>query len=181
MTTTALVPLSAKPIHHGHYTVMTQASRSCDRVIVFVSRCDRLRRGEFPITGQTMVEIWKRHIEPTLPENVSVEYVSSPVGSVYALLETECARLSAGSTVSSYVIFGGVDDINVNFPDERLTRYVGPLFCEHLVSKRCMVRSHHSGMKMRGYLQVNDERKFKDSLPDILDDDVKSAIWTAFA
>ena len=62
-----LVPMSAKPFHEGHMSLIRKASDECKSVIVFVSTSDRKRKGEITIFGEDMKYIW---------ENILIKYLS---------------------------------------------------------------------------------------------------------
>ena len=73
-----LVPMSAKPYHRGHHYLVTSAAAQNDKVMLFVSISDRCRKGEIPIYGSDMEDIFCNRIETVLPQNVQVEYGGSP-------------------------------------------------------------------------------------------------------
>ena len=54
-----LVPMSAKPFHEGHMSLIRKASDECKQVIVYVSTSDRKRKGEITIFGEDMQLIWE--------------------------------------------------------------------------------------------------------------------------
>ena len=81
-----LIPLSAKPYHSGHHHIVQLAARENSKVILYVSTSDRIKEGEFPIYGKSMLEVWKREIENILPKNVEIVYGGSPVRKVYEFI-----------------------------------------------------------------------------------------------
>lgn len=173
-----LVPMSAKPMQQGHYDLIELASKECDHVIVYVSTGDRKRSGEFPILGSDMLKIWHLYIENVLPENVDIEYVTSPVGSVFIQLGDENKRIVSGDDdVATYVLYAGEDDANANFPQKSLEKYSGLLFAANKIKISHVKRSPYSGTNMRKYLQFGEADKFKAELPDVLDKSSRDAIW----
>ena len=78
-----LVPMAAKPYHAGHHWLVEQAAGENDKVILFVSVSDRKRKGELPILGADMVQVWQEELEPIMPPNVEIRYGGSPVQKVY--------------------------------------------------------------------------------------------------
>ena len=54
-----LIPISAKPFHEGHMSLIRKASDECKKVIVYVSTSDRKRKGEITIFGEDMLIIWE--------------------------------------------------------------------------------------------------------------------------
>jgi hypothetical protein len=173
-----LVPMSAKPMQRGHYDLIERAVSECDHVIVYVSMGDRKRPGEFPIFGADMLKIWRTYIEPTFSDEVEVEYVTSPVGSVFKQLGAEDERYKAGDTdVATYVIYAGEDDAATNFPAASLKRYAGSLHAADMIDVTHVARSPYSGTSMRAYLSAGDAKKFKASLPEVLDEPAREAIW----
>ena len=78
-----LVPVSAKPYHAGHHYLIETAASKNDKVIVYASTSDRKRKGEFPVSGRVMQDIWVNEILQLMPENVDVVFGGSPVRKVY--------------------------------------------------------------------------------------------------
>ena len=60
------------------------------------------------IKGSNMKKVWDDIIIPQLPSNVKVEFVVSPVGSVYDTIEWEETK----KTGWKYRIYGGTEDIS---------------------------------------------------------------------
>lgn len=155
-----LVPMSAKPYHAGHDMLVRIAASECDAVKLFVSTSNRERRGEMPISGQAMEEIWKKYISHTIPSNVQIEYGGSPVGKVFL----ELANAKTGNSPDVYVIYSDDVDIELNFPDAKMKKF-DPL----LIEKRGINREQTvpiSGTKMRLALQNGDITAFSQFLPD---------------
>ena len=63
-----LLPMSAKPFHEGHMSLIRKASDECKEVIVFVSTSDRKRKGEISIFGEDMLRIWEDILVKYLPK-----------------------------------------------------------------------------------------------------------------
>jgi len=120
-----LVPISAKPYHVGHHTLVERASRDNDAVVLFVSTSDRRRRGEFPVIGSAMLKVWKEELEPIMPANVRVEYGGSPVRGVYELIETACHD----GSVHVFTIYSDPVDTAANYDQTSRQKYMSPL-CE---------------------------------------------------
>jgi len=120
-----LVPISAKPYHRGHHTLVERAAQENDAVVMFVSISDRQRSGEFPVMGDTMLEIWKKELEPIMPSNVRIEYGGSPVRKVYELIEVACADEST----NTFTIYSDVVDTAANYDSANRAKYMSPL-CE---------------------------------------------------
>lgn len=163
MKSIGLIPLSAKPYHAGHDGLVRIAADENDEVLVFVSTKDRIRKGEVPIKGSTMMKIWKKFIEPTLPSNVKVVYIDIPVSGVYNEIEAAEAK---GST-DTYKIYSDVEDI-LKFKDESLSKSAPNLFNNKQIIRRGVERTETvpvSGTAMRQYLKSNDIDMFVAMLP----------------
>ena len=156
-----LFPISAKPYHVGHHSVMEIASKENDQVVLFVSLSDRKRKGEFPVSGESMRIIWDKHISPVLPENVRVRYVVNPVRSIYEMLESA----SASELDTVFTVYSDNVDINRNFPDISRNKYFPRLHENNLVRFKGVERGKDSpdvsGTKMRAALQCGDKLAFK--------------------
>ncbi len=162
-----LVPMSAKPFHEGHMSLIRKASDECKQVIVYVSTSDRKRKGEITIFGEDMQLIWESIIINYLPQNVSCIFGGSPVGNVYKKLE-EASQINDETT---YGIYTGLEDVK-RYSSKYYTSIVDRVYL------RTMSRGEDtmpiSGTLMRSYLSNASEDKFLflDGLPrEILDDD----------
>lgn len=111
-----LVPMSAKPYHKGHHYLVTSAAAQNDKVLLFVSTSDRCRKGEVPIYGSDMEDIWCNRIESILPDNVEPIYGGSPVRKVYETLIGEEERFVAGERVENiYTVYSDAEDTALNY------------------------------------------------------------------
>jgi len=159
-----LVPMSAKPYHAGHDGLVRLAAKENDKVKVFVSLSDRKRPGEIPIMGSDMQAIWKGHIEPSLPGNVQVEYVSNPVQAVYK----EIGDDNTSNIGNTYALYSDPTDLAQNFPEKSLIKYGGNLYSRKQIIPRPVQRTDTvdvSGTKMRQFLEAGDEKSFIKNLP----------------
>lgn len=164
MTKYGLVAMSAKPYHAGHDGLVRLAAAENDIVKLYVSTSDRKRRGELPISGAVMAEIWTRFIEPSLPGNVQVEYGGSPIRKVYQFLGAEN---EAGSD-DRYVIYSDPEDMARNFPQRNLEKYVGDIYNRGNVQLEPIHRTATvdiSGTQMRAWLEQGDSESFIAHLP----------------
>ena len=108
-----LVPGAMKPYHAGHHYLVSKAISECDRVIIYTTTKDRKS-----ISGSAMKNAWDDLISPRLSSKVEVVFVSSPIGSVFNMLET------ASNVVCDdhiYRLYGGTEDAN-RFRDEYIKR-----------------------------------------------------------
>jgi len=168
-----LVPMSAKPFHEGHMSLIRKASDECKEVIVYVSTSDRKRKGEITIFGEDMKVIWETIISKYLPQNVTCEYGGSPVRNVYLKLEEGVLPENIDKT---YAIYTGEEDKD---------RYSSKYYIEIIerVYLRTLARGEDtmsiSGTLMRSYLSNASEDKFLflDGLPREISDDDKEEIF----
>jgi hypothetical protein len=159
MTRYALIAMSAKPYHAGHDGLIRVAAAESDVVKLYVSTSDRTRKGELPVSGTTMAEIWQRFIEPSLPDNVEIEYGGSPVRKVYEFLGAEN---EAGSE-DTYVIYSDPEDIAKSFPAGSLEKYMGDLYNKGRIILEPIQRTSTvdvSGTKMRHWLETGNSEAF---------------------
>jgi len=119
-----LIPMAAKPYHAGHHWLVERAASENDRVVVFVSTSDRIRKGEKPILGRDMVRVWQEELEPIMPGNVEIRYGGSPVQNVYKEIQ------EAGEVGSEDIFFVYSDavDTALNYPQKNRIRYMEPLY-----------------------------------------------------
>lgn len=100
-----LIPGAMKPYHQGHHFLVDAALAECEKVIVYTTEKDRSG-----ISGKNMKLVWEKIIIPNMGQNkfskLSIEFVTSPVGSVYELLEEE----EINPTEHTYRVYGGAED-----------------------------------------------------------------------
>ena len=167
-----LVPISAKPYHAGHHYLVELAAKSNDKVILFVSTSDRVRRGEYPVLGETMKKIWVNEILPILPSNVDVVFGGSPVRKVYETIGESC---EACDIETSYRVYSDVVDTKQNYPVENRAKYMEPLWSGGLIEfpaetlPEAFIRGSNApdirGEDVRTHLENNDFVAFSACMP----------------
>lgn len=168
-----LVPMSAKPFHEGHMSLIRKASDECKDVIVFVSTSDRKRKGEITIYGEDMFYIWENILIKYLPNNVTCEYGGSPITKSYKKLEEGLQDLNLDKT---YAIYSGEED-KERFQSKYFIEMIDRVFIRTL--SRGEDTMQISGTLMRSYLSNASEDKFLflDSLPREISDEDKEEIF----
>lgn len=184
-----LVPMSAKPYHWGHDELIRLAAKENDQVFLFVSTTTRERPGEMIISGDTMQTIWWDYIEPTLPDNVIIDYGGTPVSKVYEALE----KAEAANSSDIYSIYSDDEDI-LKYTDETLQKSAPTLFANDQVVRRGVKRTETidvSGTEMREYIEDGDIESFTSLLPptlqkhgkeifDLLSDEIKESLLKSY-
>lgn len=177
--TLALIPIAGKPLHIGHWKLIEKASNENDRVIVYTSSSDRIKKGEFPIKGDDFVKLWSDVFIPSLPNNVKVKFVDSPVRAVMHELGWLEQRLTQDAAdMPTISLYSDKDDVETNFKDEDLKKYP-ELLAANKIKKVGVERTSTvdvSGTKMREFLMNNDKESFLKNLPPVSDND-KEEIW----
>ena len=195
-----LVPMSAKPYHRGHHYLVTTAANENDKVLLFVSTSDRIKKDQTPIYGEDMENIWKNYLEPIMPSNVVIEYGGSPVRKVFQSLEEPENIVASGGIIEDiYTIYSDKEDTEQNYTVGRIIRKtqlppdVSPAqkYFPNLlnngyvkfaaeISPEMFMRGQGapdiSGTEMRRKLGAEEVENFKADLPD-LDDDSKIQIY----
>ncbi len=167
-----LVPVSGKPYHAGHHFLVEKAASENDRVILFVSTSDRVRKGEYPIFGSDMEKVWQQELEKIMPSNVTVEYGGSPVRKVYELIGDACKLSGVEET---YVVYSDPTDTAQNYPQSQRDKYMQPLCDAGQVifaaeeNPTSVTRGSGSpdvsGTKLRQALEDNDFDTFSAGMP----------------
>lgn len=177
--TLALIPIAGKPLHIGHWKLIEKAANENDRVIVYTSSSDRIKKGEFPIKGDDFVKLWSDVFIPALPKNVKVKFVDSPVRAVMHELGWLEQRLTQDAAAMPTVsLYSDKDDVETNFKDEDLKKYPS-LLAANKIKKVGVERTstvNVSGTKMREFLLNNDKESFLKNLPPVSNKD-KEEIW----
>ena len=193
-----LVPMSAKPYHRGHHYLVSTAAAQNDKVLLFISISDRCRKGEVPIYGEDMQQIWCDQLEGILPDNVEPIYGGSPVRKVYETLISEEEKLSLGGLIeNTYTVYSDEEDTKLNYTVGRskkpgaiapVDKYFPNLYAQGYVSfaaetnpgmfSRGDGAPDVSGTKMRDMLpDVSKKPQFIAGLPEDLPDEGKSSIY----
>jgi len=165
-----LVPMSAKPFHEGHMSLIRKASDECKEVIVYVSTSDRKRKGEISILGEDMKFIWENILEKYLPPNCTCDYGGSPISKVYKKLE------EGADNQLTYAIYTGEEDQD-RFQSKYYIDIIDRVYIRPLA--RGEDTKAISGTLMRSYLANYNEDKylFLDNLPSELSDKDKNEIF----
>lgn len=117
MTKIGYYPGSFKPFHRGHYESILAAKELVDELNVIASASDRVRPGEFPLSGQASKVYLEKYIKPALEDQGINLIVSSgsPVTDVYKLIGEQ-------TNSNAYVyLFAGPDDLD-RFRPETIKR-----------------------------------------------------------
>ncbi len=170
-----LYPIAAKPYHIGHHMVMQKASKECDKAILIISLLDREN-----VSGTDMAIIWRDHIIPTLPENVSTIFLeSSPVSHVFHILKL---RNDDPLSEYSFTIYGDENDIK-KYEYDKLSSVCPRLLESGGINIAGIPRNktvNISGTKMRSFISQNDFESFKKFIPEEINAQKIFEILTAF-
>ncbi len=174
-----LIPIAGKPLHIGHWKLIEKAASENQRVVVYTSTSDRVKKGEFPIYGEDFIKIWTDIFVPALPKNVKVKFVDSPVRAVMHEISWFEQRATQDAVSSPTInLYSDESDIDVNFKDEDLQKF--PTLIKAGKIKKVGVKRtstvNVSGTKMREFLQTGDKVSFIKHLPPVGNKD-KEEIW----
>jgi ATP sulfurylase len=163
---TALIPMSAKPLHRGHDALIQLALSECEDVVVFVSLSDRGN-----VKGKAMETIWRDFVIPRYPNaKIVVGMKDTPVRCVYHTLGVADGEVSYSASI--YVVYGDPESLSENFPEKSLFKYAGNLYREQRVLLRPVPRTETmqiSGTEMRRLLAIGDKTRFMAGLPAWMD------------
>ena len=166
-----LVPMAAKPYHAGHHWLVKKAAKENDKIIVFVSISDRVRKGEQPVYGKDMQRVWKQELEPIMPGNTEVRYGGAPVQKVYQ----EIGDAAKAGSSDTYFVYSDATDTMRNYPEHSRVKYMEPLYSQGQVIfpaeedpsqfTRGEGSPDVSGTAMRRAIQSCDLEAFRTGLP----------------
>ncbi len=172
-----LVPMSAKPYHKGHHYLVESAAVTNDKVIVFVSLSDRIKKNEFPIKGSLMADVWINELSSVMPKNVELIFGGSPVRKVYEYLDNK----SSENSEDVITIYSDNVDTRSNYSESARLKYMEPMysqgkvrfaseeFPENFTRGTAGGAPNISGTMMRGYLKSGNKNMFIDGLPNGVD------------
>jgi len=171
-----VVPMAVKPLHKGHWAIIEKAASENDKVFLIVSAKSR-ESGGIEISGSDMIKIWKRYLEPILPQNVDISYSGEPVGDTRGVI-----RLYTNDPEVSFKLYAGEDDkdrfdpasLEKYYPAQYAAGRIEPVFVKNVLLPD---GGRISGTYMRGLLAQGKREEFESLLPDNLEDEAKGAIW----
>ena len=174
-----LVPMSAKPYHAGHHSLVDIASRENDKVLLYVSTSDRKRKGELPIRGTDMQKIWSEQIESILPKNVIPVYGGSPVQKVYEVLIDANDKALEGNLEHVYTVYSDPTDTAKNYSVSSIQKYFPEAYEQGAVKfaaeenpssfTRGVGTPDISGTSVRAAINCGDYETFASSMPQGMD------------
>jgi len=159
---------SFKPLHAGHFNLITRASQECDAVSLFASLSDR-----GSVTGAKMQRIWTEHLFKVIPKNVALVLCHNPVRGVYEFL----GEHDKGTSDDRFYFYSDPADINKNFSSQGLKKYVGRLYEGSqlvMVPVERVGEFNVSGTQVRKHIERRDRTAFISCLPECVD---AGAIW----
>ena len=122
-----LVPISAKPFHIGHMSLIEMAAKQNDQVKVFVSLSDRVKKNEFPVYGEQMQKIWNEHLMAIMPSNVDVDLLPKGVQPVRMVYET-LGNANETNSPNVWRVYSDPKDTSQNYPEKYRQQYFGNLY-----------------------------------------------------
>jgi len=170
-----LVPMAAKPYHAGHHWLVEKAASENDKVLLYISLSDRKRKGEHPILGSAMQQVWEEELENILPSNVITTYGGSPVGHVIDVLVDAEEKALDGSLEHRYTVYSDAEDTSQNYTEQVRNKYFPTALDMGMIRfaaesdpagyTRGSGSPDVSGTAMRQALQSCDLDEFKKGLP----------------
>lgn len=163
-------PGAFKPFHRGHYESILAAKENLDKLFVIASAGDRIREGEFPLSGEASQIYLDRYIKPALLSQ-GIELIVSVKSPVKVAIDTAKADYD-NDPEAEVSFFAGVEDIGRINP-ATLQRNLPNLFAAgrvHAKQTETIMGSETirvSGTGARRALEAADLNAFKESLPDI--------------
>lgn len=159
-----LYPIAAKPYHIGHHMMVQKGSQECDKFIIIVSLLDREN-----VSGADMACVWRDHIIPILPNNVSTIFLeSSPVSRVFQILQLKEVDFSSDF---SFRIYADSNDVS-KYSLDKLQKVCPSIVMTNQVEVVGVPRettTDISGTEMREFLASRDYASFKDFIPEEMD------------
>lgn len=173
---TGFVPGSFKPFTKGHYWLIQQASKECDKLYIIVSTLDRIgkEKDEITIKGNSMVKIWSKYLLQIMPQNAEILFVDkSPMKIVYDMLsseeeiEKENKNINNHTKIYEFIIYGADENVKNAF-NYKILRKIAPTLLENWkITIKIFPRLYNiSGTNMRKYLFNNKKNDFIFNLPE---------------
>lgn len=156
-----------KPFTSGHFFLLESASRENDLVHLFVSKKDRLRSGQHPITWDQMKQVWNiLRKRKAIPENVEVHFSDNPTTEQFEILDA--AEADASNTDNVYYVYADAKDIK-RYDNPRIKERTLPrLYSNHQLIFKAFERSSGvdvSGTKVRQALADGNLEAFVEMMP----------------
>lgn len=160
-----IIPGGFKPYTSGHHSLVTKAANENDEVMLLIGKGDRVRPGQLPVYWEDMEFIWNKYIKKILPGNVTVEFVGSPIGSTFKILEE---AETSGDNVSTWRIYGDPTDLSKNFSDTKMSKYAPTISGNDQIILVPVDRESNvniSGTQMRSFVEKGDTDSFIANVP----------------
>lgn len=160
-------PGSFKPFHRGHYESILAAKDKVDELTVVASTADRIRPGEFPLSGEASTRYLETYIKPALQEKgIKLILEGSPIKYTYDAV----AAMDDDKHIMVY-LFAGPEDMERfneaafkrNFPNLTSNGRVRAEETNVIMGGNERI----SGTKARRTIESGDLEAFKEMLPNI--------------
>lgn len=137
----------------------------CDKVFLFVSTTDRVRKGQLPIYWKDMKKVWDDYLIGAMPSNVEVVFAGNPTSALLDAIE-ELEEAAPGK--HHFKIFGDAVDAPKTYNPKMLMKYFPALVSTNRVDVVAFSRADNvdiSGTKMREFLATGNREQFIKNLP----------------
>lgn len=167
----ALIAMSGKPFHNGHFNLIKTAAVENDKVVCYVSSFDRVAPNQIPVFAHTMKVIWDNDISKILPENVVYSFEERPIGALWVTAgkyNRGTQRKDPKYQFESIKLYTDEFDHIKRFSVTNLKKYVGHIYAKNKLSVRPVARGETdniSGTLMRQYLGDDNFNDFCRGLP----------------
>jgi cytidyltransferase-like protein len=163
MRTIGYIGGAMKPIHAGHWKLITTAAHECDEVLLFISTSDRER-----VTHLMMKHIWDVYLQQYLPHNVKLNFCKNPVRAIFEAVGN-IDKLKTSNT--KCVIYTDIEDANERYSDNSLKKYFSNLWTKSNIIVKSFERTtfaDYSSTAMRHALEIGDKVLFVAMLPECI-------------
>jgi len=166
--------VSGKPVHAGHWQMISLASQECDEALIITSTAGR---DELP--PGVMIDAWKAVLEPQFHRDFpNATLIISPE-SPLSLAVDKMRQLK--NVVSKFVFYSDDEDARVKYSPSKMADNIRDPAVIEKFEQRPVSRAETvqiSGTRMRQFLAADDKQSFDQYVPQTLSPEMKDKYWS---
>lgn len=165
-----------KPLTKGHIYLINQAEKENEKVYLFVSTSDRIRKDEYPIYWEQMKIIWEQYTIPFLSSKIEIFFVSNPIASLYDHLKKIDENIKNKDV---YTFYADENDIK-HIDNQRIKTSLPRIAKNKQLKTKSFNRQNNinvSGTMARKAIKESNKDYFKSMLPDFQQNEIGDLVY----
>jgi hypothetical protein len=166
--------LAGKPVHEGHWQMISRASRECDEALIITSTA-----GRDEIPSGVMIDAWKAVLEPQFHRDYPNATLIITSESPLDIAIDKMRQLK--DVVSKFVFYSDDVDASGKYSQQKMAERIRDPGAIAKLQQVAVPRSETvqvSGTKMREFITTNDKGSFDRYVPQTLSQEMKDKYWS---